>query len=78
MRIPTTVARECSKASSRSRRAARSAPMAFSSLAFLLLVDRTFANIDFALELEECIRAQARRMAETFPTWGNSCMPPTS
>jgi hypothetical protein len=32
----------------------------------------------FVLELEKCIWSNARRMAESFPQWGDSCMPPTS
>ena len=43
-----------------------------------LLVGRVLGDLQFALDLEECIRNHARGLAETFPTWGNKCMPPTT
>ena len=32
----------------------------------------------FALALEECIRNHAKRLAQTFPQWGNKCVPATT
>ena len=32
----------------------------------------------FVHELEQCIRGHATRLAASFPTWGNGCMPPTT
>ena len=50
-----------------------------SCLLFLLLQpDRVSGDTAFALELETCIREHAVRLAQSFPTWGNSCLPPTA
>ena len=36
------------------------------------------ADLTFVQDLEECIRAHAVRLAETFPQWGNKCGPVTT
>ena len=33
---------------------------------------------EFVLDLEQCIRNHGTKLAETFPQWGNKCMPVTS
>ena len=35
-------------------------------------------RLRFVHDLEECIRRHARRLAETFPSWGNKCGPVTA
>jgi hypothetical protein len=46
--------------------------------ALFLLIPPTLSDITFAISLEECISNHAKRVAETFPEWGNSCMAPTA
>ena len=43
-----------------------------------LMTEEPVIHSQFAEELERCIVKSALRMAEAFPTWGNSCMAPTS
>lgn len=48
-------------------------------LALLTTLGRATADrFTFTFALEDCIRDTATKMAKTFPTWGNSCLPPTS
>ena len=53
--------------------------MLFTSVLSLLLLGQAVADqLEFTFALEDCIRTHAIKLAETFPTWGNSCNPPTS
>ena len=45
---------------------------------FLFLVEARHATAWFVDDLEGCIQNHAIKLAETFPQWGYSCLPPTS
>lgn len=56
----------------------RQAAWLLHSFLFLLQLCYNEAVSAFITDLEACIRNHAIKAAETFPLWGNSCLPPTS